>query len=560
MRKSSVLLTLLLWLIGGTLFVSAQSGIRILVVNEFANVRIVPAIGAEVLGSVPGGYVFENVNARSADGQWIRVDFNGDEGWVNLTPTIILEGGDVNLLPVADPRTIPYGGFESPRAGASSATSDLLAEVTNGVRIRSGPSQGYPTIGNMYARTIVHVTGRTASNGWAQVNYNGILGWTRSAFLRFLERPIYEAPIDGVVADSPPIISDTGNDYFDVLKLFLSRLDLAQPSIDNMRGKWTDSALTGFAVCRDYPARPSDYIVPQPVLAQNYAELFPVQQQFNEIMANLRQIIDLYIEICDFPGTNNPVGEGAASNALALMNVIDTAVARLRTRLNELLPSDLEPGPDECLLLFRNRAEILKLIPIGTVLRQKFTPDDMASGFCFEAAQGQVIQVQVLRIKGNANPIVAISQLDNPTNFLGVGQIGSSASLPLALVNAGPLPATARYLLLLYDDGSAAGAEPPNGEVALVIYTPVGGISPLLIYDEVTDTVSLSGVTLPTPTPTPFGTPFNTSSVGTGTNSCPSVTYTCSQLFSCQEAYACLAAGNLSLDPDGDGIPCTCGQ
>lgn len=241
------------------------------------------------------------------------------------------------------------------------------------------------------------------------------------------------------------------------------------------------------------------------------------------------------------------------------MNIIDTAVARLRTRLNELLPSDLEPGPDECLLIFNNRAEILKLIPIGTIMRQKFTPDDMAAGFCFEAAQGQVIQIQVLRIKGNANPIVAVSQLDNPTNFLGAGQIGSSASLPLALITAGPLPATARYLVLLYDDGSGAGAEPPQGEVALVIYTPVGGISPLLIYDEETDTVSLSGVTLPTPTPTPFGTPSNTSSLGPVT-SCPSVTYTCSQLFSCQEAYACLAAGNLSLDPDGDGIPCTCGQ
>src|SRR5690606_41994942 len=64
-----------LWLLGGALMMaSAQSGIRVLVVNEFANVRIVPAIGAEVLGSVPGGYVFENVNARSADGQWIRVD------------------------------------------------------------------------------------------------------------------------------------------------------------------------------------------------------------------------------------------------------------------------------------------------------------------------------------------------------------------------------------------------------------------------------------------------------------------------------------------------------
>ncbi|NOG50195.1 MAG: SH3 domain-containing protein [Chloroflexi bacterium] len=141
MRKSLVALVLVLWLAVSALLTAAQSNVRILVVNEAANVRITPAIGAEVLGSVPGGYVFEIVNARSADGQWVRVDFNGDEGWVNLTPTVVLQG-DVNLLPVADPRTIPYGGFEAPRAGQSNQTSTLMAEVTNGVRIRSGPSQG----------------------------------------------------------------------------------------------------------------------------------------------------------------------------------------------------------------------------------------------------------------------------------------------------------------------------------------------------------------------------------------------------------------------------------
>lgn len=37
--------------------------------------------------------------------------------------------------------------------------------------------------------------------------------------------------------------------------------------------------------------------------------------------------------------------------------------------------------------------------------------------------------------------------------------------------------------------------------------------------------------------------------------SCPGSGYTCSQL-TCAQAYACLAAGNTSLDRDGDGIPC----
>jgi hypothetical protein len=40
-----------------------------------------------------------------------------------------------------------------------------------------------------------------------------------------------------------------------------------------------------------------------------------------------------------------------------------------------------------------------------------------------------------------------------------------------------------------------------------------------------------------------------------GGGSCPSLSATCSQL-TCDQAYACLAAGNSRLDGDGDGVPC----
>jgi len=349
----------------------------------------------------------------------------------------------------------------------------------------------------------------------------------------------------------------TGSPYFDALKLFLARIDLAQPSLDNIRAKWTDAAINGFAVCREYPARPSDYVVPQPILAANYGQLNTIQETFNNAMANLRQAIDLFIEICNLPGTANPVGQGAASNALALIALVDQQFADLRTKLRELIPPDLEPAADECLLIYGQRAEILKVINIGQIYRRFLAPNDRAIGFCFDATAGQTLAVEMLRISGNISAIVAVSAFDNPTNILIVGQGSTSGGLTIAQ----PLliPQTGRYLILMYDAGDT---EPPQGELAFALVPIINGVTQLLVYTATTDTVALSGAPGVQPTITPFGTPassplLNNSSSGAGvTVTCPSMAYTCEQFFSCTEAFACLAAGNLSLDPDGNGKPC----
>ena len=77
MRKGLVglliaLCMLLLWIVGGSV---AQYGVRIVVVNEHLNIRTFPAIGAPVIDTVDAGYVFDIVEARSGDNQWVRVDY-----------------------------------------------------------------------------------------------------------------------------------------------------------------------------------------------------------------------------------------------------------------------------------------------------------------------------------------------------------------------------------------------------------------------------------------------------------------------------------------------------
>lgn len=521
----------------------AQSGVRAVVVNPNANVRIAPAIGAEVIATVSAGYVFEFVTGRSADNEWLRVDFNGDEGWVNITPLVILSG-DITTLEVGDPRSIPYGGFGSPRAGQSSATSNVSVRVTNGLRVRAGPGQAYPTLANMFANTIVPALGRTASNGWIQINYEGTLGWVSVAFLEFLNgASIAELPIGGVVADAPPLAEGTPQNFFDTLLLMLSRLDLAQPSLDNIRGKWTDAALAGRVNCRDYPARPSDYNIPVPLLAAYFPTLDPLQRDFNDAMFNLRLAIDLFIDTCNLPGINNGVGQGTVSGALDIVNLVDRQFASLRSRIIPLIPAKREPGPDECLFTYRLEQEILKVITIGQIVRVKLDGKNRAAGFCIDLQAGQLIAILGLSVSGSNAPTIALSLFDNPTNFLAIGR----SSVGQKNLNVGPLAVVqgGRHLLMLYDQGTNAGVL--SGEYALaVILVPPTGLNNILVYDPITDTVFV-GVPTGNEIVNPGATPVT----------CPSLTFTC-DLLTCAQAYACLTGGNTSLDPDGDGLPCTC--
>ncbi|MEQ8673115.1 MAG: SH3 domain-containing protein [Aggregatilineales bacterium] len=547
---------------------SAQSGVRAVVVNEFANVRVVPAIGATVRGTVPSGWIFEVITARSPDNEWLRVDFNGDEGWVNVATLTIL-AGDVGALPVADPRTIPYGGFESPRAGLSSASSAISAQLTSGLRVRAGPSTGYPVLANAPFNSVVPLLGRTASSGWVQINFEGTLGWIATRYIEVQNGAnLASLPVDGVVAESLPISQPVEEDYIATLRFLLDRINLAQPSLDSIRASWADSALTGRASCQPYPARPSDYNIPNQLLAAFYVQLDPIQTLFNDAMANIRRSIDLFIEVCNQPGTVNPVGQATVIGALDVVALADSQFTELRRRIAELIPPDRELADDECLFAFGGGVDILKIISVGQLASDSFTPQKTATGFCFDAAQGQNLIVEVYqRTGGNINFILSVSPFDNPTNFLATGSSASTTQL----FSVGPLlvPQTGRYLLVL--SNFQQPEEPLSGEfvVLISVIQPGSVLTNFLIIDPVTGQPIVaspsnpiapgtgSGLPVITVTPPNQGLGFDSSNPAPDRNAvCPSTGLSCEQLSSCDEAYACLNAGNFNLDPDNDGIPC----
>jgi uncharacterized protein YraI len=515
----------------------AQSGVRAVTLNDNTNIRLAPAFGADILATVPAGQFFDVVTARSPDGDWIRIDYLGNEGWVHTAPLSIL-AGDVRLLPVADPRTIPFGGFAAPRSGQSPQVGPVSGVTTHNVHLRAGPSTAYPSLAHLWHDTPISLTGRTAASNWYQANFEGLLGWVSATYVTvFGAQGVEGLPVDGIVATSPPISNDTRDAYITQLTFMRERVDAAQVSLDQIRGMWTDASIAGRTTCQSFPAQPSDMQIAQPLLAAFYPTLNPLLRDFNAAMVDIRLAINLYIEACNQPGSGNPIGVATVQGALEVVNRADSMLSSLRQRLNDLIP---DFGEGRCVFTFNGQTETMPNISLGVVYREQFTARDFIKGYCLPVEAGRRLNIQAISLPGgNIVQYIAISPLADPTTFLKAGQSGIGGDITVSPID---IPYAGVYLMVYADQGQGLRDEPPQGETAFVVTDITSGNAPTLIYDAALGAVQYS-----------FGTVTTTPVPG---QVCPSLAFTCQQLFTCAEAQACLAAGNFSLDPDNNGIPC----
>ncbi len=293
------------------------------------------------------------------------------------------------------------------------------------------------------------------------------------------------------------------------------------------------------------------------MLAPFYDTLNPLQTDFNSAMTALRQSIDLLIQACGQPQPpQGLVGQPVVQTALDYTNQADALFASLRQRIAALLPPEGPVNNDtECLFTFRNHSEIVPRIHLNEAKEVTLTAKHFVTGLCFDAGAGQSLSVEMLKVSGNAEPQLTISSFDNPTNFIGSAQIGvggtDATASPILITQTG------RYILILGDlDGAPSG--PLQGDIAVLLtdVTATSGVAPAhLAIDPATgNVITVAGGIAPV---TPG---INSTAVSYPTLNpnvaCPSVNFTCDQLTSCDQAYACLRAGNISLDPDGNGIPC----
>lgn len=139
------------------------------------NVRQDPNPTALVLTRVSRGDQYPVV-ARSADGGWFRVNVGSVTGWVSAV-----------YLSVTNEASVPIGSggqppVQPPAPQPPAQTGATLTVTPYVVRLRSGPGTQFDTLARIAANTTVPVVGRTSTNQWYQVNFNGIIGWVTSQY------------------------------------------------------------------------------------------------------------------------------------------------------------------------------------------------------------------------------------------------------------------------------------------------------------------------------------------------------------------------------------------
>lgn len=442
MYKKLAWLLLLVGLAGAAL---AQSTVRIVVNRDNVNIRRFPALGAEVLASANAGTTFV-ADAQSPDGEWLRIQFAGDEAWVGVVVVSLLDGNP-DALPVRDPRFIPYGGQEAPRAGFTDQVSDFEIRLPEaGVRVRSGPSISYEVLADAPRYTVMPALGRTADNEHVQVNFEGVLGWIRTEYIEILgNRSITELPVDGVVAAEPPLQFTDQNDLLGTLRLMRERLDLAQRSLDRMRQVYTDAALGVPPPCAGFPPIPTGFNIPVELVTRYNATLGPLIRDFDAAADNIRAAIELQLEVCAEQGselviTSTPVVVGG----LEFVNAADSLFVSLRRRLDEAIP---EIGPNDCVFEFGGRVEVLPVIPQQDIITATITPEDRALGFCFDASPLNVGYIEILQPGVDAPLVAAVSPLGNPTDFIITAAAPASPSPANLVLSPIEFPFEGRYLL-----------------------------------------------------------------------------------------------------------------
>jgi uncharacterized protein YraI len=132
------------------------------------NLRANPDVSAAILLKMKLGGVYVVVGMNS-DSSWVQLNVNGTTGWA-LARYVVITGNS----------SVPVTNTGSAFSAPADTGYDVRALDT--VNVRSEPSRRATILAKMPLNGTARVIGRTASNRWWQVNFNGVIGWVSSTY------------------------------------------------------------------------------------------------------------------------------------------------------------------------------------------------------------------------------------------------------------------------------------------------------------------------------------------------------------------------------------------
>lgn len=165
--------------------------------NFRLNVRSGPGVAYTVIGQLkPANSV--DITGRGPNNSWVRINFNGQEGWVSFGLVEIT--GDIDSAPQAE-----AGASAVLRETPAQTNTTLLGKVVVITRLNANLRDAFNTDAKVLVTipfgTELTVTARTEKNNWVRVTYNGQTGWVSSGVLRFTQGNLSSLPYvnaDGV--------------------------------------------------------------------------------------------------------------------------------------------------------------------------------------------------------------------------------------------------------------------------------------------------------------------------------------------------------------------------
>jgi len=143
------------------------------------NVRGGPGTDYDRLGGATEGEVFE-VSGKSPDGEWWRIDFDGQPGWI-YAPYVT--AANVEDAPIISDSQTESTAPEDSTTEAPATPAEPLAVAAGDLNVREGPGTEYDRIGGAYEGEEFAITGKSSDGEWWQIDFEGQSGWIYAPFV-----------------------------------------------------------------------------------------------------------------------------------------------------------------------------------------------------------------------------------------------------------------------------------------------------------------------------------------------------------------------------------------